>query len=479
MLIRTRLLLLLIPVLLASGSVRAASLDGSPPAVGAAEAARLYERANDYVTRMQEGEYSYVYLQFYWKRAQANVDRVERVYPDSPTARALESGQLKLGPYALGYFRDRVLYDLELKRVGSLDQVNCPIFLYGLDPKRADGLRDAALESIIETLARQQRWGEALIFPVLNKHRPLLLGTIFRVASRYDQKDIVERLIASTPPAMQEAASFWPSLAEAQALLGKPRGDLDALLKKHPQDAVRRAALLGIVRREVLIRRLQALHVAIQGTIATTHFELLNLQVRDDVRAAAARFFPGRPGAAEPILAVYRAALGEEPAPDAPKEAHLAYLRFLADADRFDAIDAYADRPGLGFGAPVRLACRLDAIELYAEAGRDADADRRRGALADSHPADADQAGLAEFRGQLDCTEHPVTIRQKTFASLPIHDPCVLAVAIGDWALCPNQSIRGAAPWDAVVYRFAGGFERLPAPASKAVSTAASTLLPY
>ena len=54
----------------------AANLDGSTAEVGNAEAARLYAEANAYVTNMAEGQYSYSYLQFYWKRAQANVDRI-------------------------------------------------------------------------------------------------------------------------------------------------------------------------------------------------------------------------------------------------------------------------------------------------------------------------------------------------------------------------------------------------------------------
>ena len=65
------------------------------------------------------------------------------------------------------------------------------------------------------------------------------------------------------------------------------------------------------------------------------------------------------------------------------------------------------------------------------------------------------------------------------FSELPISDPCVMATAIMEWSLTPNRSQRGATPWDAVVTRFAGGFEKLPMPKSAAVGDAASTLKPY
>jgi len=475
--IRTRLLSLAVLALPVAVNSRAADLDGSPPAVGAAEAQRLYERANDFVSRMHEGDYSYFYLQFYWKRAQSNVDRVLHVYADSPTAHTLASGSLKLGPYPLDYFRDRVLYRLEQKRLGALDSVNCQIFLYGLDENRDDPQRNAALESILEVLARQQRWGEVLAFPVLDRHKALLLRTIFRVAARYDQKPIVDRLIATVTPSQQVAANFWPELAEADALLGKPRTVLDALIKAHPSDAVRLAALNGIVLREITIRRMQTLHASIKQTIATTHFEVLNLKQRDDVAAAAARYFPGRPEMAAPALAVFRASQGEAPAANARADAQVAYLRFLADAGRFDELDAYAANPDLA--PPNRAACAEALIEFDAEAGRTAEADAARQAFARAEPALADAAALAEFRGEAESIGSQLTVREKTFADLPIHDACVLAQAIGEWSLSPNRTQRGAFPWDAVVFKFSPGFDHLPPPASIAVKDAASTLKPY
>jgi hypothetical protein len=48
-----------------------------------------------------------------------------------------------------------------------------------------------------------------------------------------------------------------------------------------------------------------------------------------------------------------------------------------------------------------------------------------------------------------------------------------------DWSLTPNRSQRGATPWDAVVFKFAGGFKNLPKAKSAAVGDAASTVKPY
>ncbi|HMD60796.1 MAG TPA: hypothetical protein VKG78_05175, partial [Opitutaceae bacterium] len=440
--------------LAALAPLEAANLDGSPADVGNAEAARLYAEANAYVSNMAEGQYSYAYLQFYWKRAQSNVDRARRVYPDSPTARALGRGELKLGPYDLDYFRDRVLYNLELKRLGAYDDVNCAIFLYGLDPNRNDALRDEALSDILEVLARRQRWEEALRFPVLGVHRPLLLRSIFRIAAFYDQPATVKKLTDGSAPAERQAAGFDPIQAEAMALLGKPRAGLYRFVDEHPGREVRIAALRGIVERAALIRRIEMRSIPQGESIQTVHLVVQNLSLRDDVPAAAARLFKDSPDGAAPLLAVHSASLGASPGPGSPIEARLAYLRFLADAGRMDEVGSY-DR-GYDLDRETMRACQLKAIELYAEAGQMEKAEKIRKEFAGRGAADANDAGLAEFRGRMDSTEVPLVAREKTFSDLPIADPCVLATAIMDWSLTPNRSQRGATPWDAVIFKVAG-----------------------
>lgn len=475
--LRTRLLALLAPALALATVAGAANLDGSSPEVGNAEAARLYANANDYVANMAEGQYSYSYLQFYWKRAQSNLDRIRRVYPDSPTAQALNKGELKIGPYALDYFRERVLYNLELKRLGSFDDVNCAIFLYGRAEDRNDAKRDEALAEIVEVLARRQRWGEALRFPVLAAHRPILLGTLYRIAAFYGVEEMVKRLDHDATPAEREAAGFDALRAEGLALQGRPREELYKFVAEHPTPAVRTAALTGVVEREVLIRRMLELHVPFSTTIQTVHLVVQNTALRDDVLAVAGRLYAGNLDAAGPTLAIYTAAQGTAPDRTAPLAAHLAYLQHLADAGRLEAVASYATDAQLAGGN--RRAVLLKVIELDAEAGQLGDAEKARHAFAPDFTPDANDAALAEFRGRMDSTESPLVVREKTFADLPISDPCVMAGAIMEWSLTPNRSQRGATPWDAVVTRFAGGFDHLPKPKSAVVGDAASTLKPY
>jgi hypothetical protein len=164
---------LLLAALSLSGPLRAANLDGSSPEVGNAEAVRLYVEANDFVTNMAERQYSYDYLQFYWKRAQSNIDRIRRVYPDSPTSQSLARGDLKIGPYPLDYFKERVLYDLELKRVGAYDDVNCAIFLYGLDPTATTRSGTGPLRTSSRSSPAASAGGRPSGSPSSTVHRPL------------------------------------------------------------------------------------------------------------------------------------------------------------------------------------------------------------------------------------------------------------------------------------------------------------------
>jgi hypothetical protein len=475
--LRSRLLSILAATLALSATAEAANLDGSTPEAGNAEAARLYSEANAYVTNMAEGQYSYSYLQFYWKRAQANVDRIRRVYPDSPTSAAMARGELKLGSFELGYFRERVLYNLEIKQLGSFDDVNCAIFLYGLNEGRSDPQRDEALERILEVMARRQRWSEAMRFPVLAAHRPLLLRSIFRIAAFYDQPAIIRRMIADSTPAEREAAGFNALLAEAQALLGKPRSELFKFVAEHPGNDVRAAALRGIVERAILIHRKETGHLPVGDSIQTVHLVVQNLSLRDDVPAVASRLYRDSPDGAAPLLAVYSASLGISPGSAAEPEAHFAYLQSLADAGRLDAVGTYvADSQVKG---ATRRACELKEAELFAEAGRMEDAEKIRLGYASMGAAAGNDAALAIFRGRMDSTAVPLVAREHTFSDLPMTDPCVMAVAVMEWSLTPNRSQRGATPWDAIVFKFAGGFENLPMPKSQAVSDAASTVRPY
>jgi hypothetical protein len=460
--------LIALAALFGAAATQAFAIDDSPEG----EAARLYSRANDYVRNIPEKDYSYAYIQFYWKRAEANLERVERVYPQTSTGQQLQSADAKVGPFALDYFKDRVLPRLEEKRLASFDAVNCAIFLYNLDEQRWDQTRLDAQQSILEVLARQKRWSEALAFPVRDQDRPRKISTIFKVAARYNQKKVVENLLTNATP--EEQKLLWPDLGEAMALNGTPREEIAKLLDKHDGDDVKLAILAAMAHREIGIQRAATTKKDFKDGIQETHDSLTNLKVRDDVDSVARQFFPHGNAEAATILASYHAALGQKPASDAPGAVHAAYLDYLSSVARADSLTAYAKVLQLSGDDERKVELKL--IELYAANHRDEEA---QALLATLDPSAADAGAAAEAEGRMESEENTLTIRENTFSSLPIKDPCVLAQVIMTWSLTPNRSIRGAAPWDSVVYKFEPGFENLPLPKSKDVQNAASATNPY
>jgi hypothetical protein len=464
-------------VLLATGDglgfARAAEpADASP----ASEATRLYDSAHDYVQAIKEGEYSYSYMQFYWKRAQANLDRISRVYPNTPVGAQLKSGSVKIGDFDLPYFKDRVLFRLEQKRIAAVDSVNCAIFLCELKGETWDTQRRDALMKIIEALSRQKRWGEALKFPVLPVDDQRKLETIFRVAARYDQADLVKQILTGIKPEdTGKRRSFDAILGEAIALRGRSREDIAKLLDQDPADEVKLAILSGMIERETIIQRTAALrlplnHILLEGD------SVKNPDVRDDVDAVAKTFFPSGNPAAQELLARFRAGLGTKPALNAPVAVHLSYLEYLEAAEKYDDLTAYLR---FDFPTSARTPIELKVLELLAEAGRAKDAEALRLALSTKGGLAAEEATLAQFRGQMRSTLLPLVVHQKTLAEIPFTDPAYLAGAMTEWSLTPNRSIRGPAPYDAVVYKFAPGFANIPQPKSQAVQDASSASKPF
>jgi hypothetical protein len=473
MLSRIRLKLLLSIALLALLAPAPHAAPAADPAEDATEAKRLYENAQSFVSTIGEGPYSYAYIQFHWKRAQANIERILRLYPTTPTGRALATGQLKLGEFELTYFRDRVLYRLEEKRVAAFDAVNCAIFLYNFDERRWDDTRRAALGRILEVLSRLQRWAEALKFPVLDTDKAYKAAAIFRVAARFEVDDMVKKLLAVTPKS--ELTATRAILGEALALRGRPRTEITKLLDEDPAPAVKLGVLSGMIEREIAIQRGAALRLDPKNIILAGG-ALQRPEVRDDIFATHQTFFPSATVASTELVDAYRAALGTKPAASAPTSVHLAYLEYLAAFEKFDELETHL----LSSLPPAaRQPAAFKAIELYAQAGRTADATRHRAPLNQAGGAAAQTAILSEFRGQMHSLEKPLTVQPDTFSSLPISDPCVLAQAIMEWSLTPNRSIRGAAPYDSVVQKFQPGFANIPAPKSDAVRDASSALKPY
>jgi hypothetical protein len=443
------------------------------PAEDAAEAKRLYDSARDYVVNINEGPHSYAYIQFHWKRSQANIERILRVYPATPTARSLAAGQLKLGEFELAYFKDRVLSRLEEKRLAAYDAVNCAIFLYNFQENRWDDTRRAAYGRILEVLSQQKRWAEALRFPEREGERAFKAAAIFRVAARLEANDVVKQLLATTPD--EDLPATHALLGEALALRGRSRNEILQLIEDSTSEVVKQGVLSGMIQREVAIQRAAALRVPTKNIVIAGQ-PLQRPTVRDDIAATAQAFFPTPTAASAELLDSYRAALGARPALDAPTSVHLAYLEYLAAFEKFDELESYL---AAALPAATRQPAALKAVELYAQAGRTADVARHRAPLVNAGGALAQTVALAEFRGQMNSTEVPLTVHPTTFSDLPITDTSVLAQAIMEWSLTPNRSIRGAAPYDTVVQKFLPGYANIPAPKSDAVRDAASALKPY
>ncbi len=478
MFIRSLLTCLGLAALVAAAAPRllAAAAAANQPAD---EAQRLYERANDLVITLTEGKYSYSYLQFYWKRAQTNLDWINLVYPDTPVGRALKAGQVKVGPFELAYFRERVLPKLEEKRQATVDAITCAIYLCEQKGEIWDEARLAAVNRILEALSRQSRWGEALRFPVppppvAPQAEADKLASIFQVAARFEQDNLVKELLAATPT--ERLPRMHAILGEALALRGQPRQKITDLLSLDPADEVKLAVLSGMAQREARIRLSATLKIP-TARIMLIGDVLKFPEVRDDVEAVARTLFPAGNPAADTVLAAYRAALGERPAVGARLPVHQAYLEYLTATERFTDLAAYPGTPGLA--AATRSGCELKLIELLAQAGRLPDSEKLRITFSATSPTAAEAATLAQFRGRMNSESTPLVVHQFTLSELPFKDPTFAAQALMEWSLTPNRSIRGAGPYDAVVQQFAPGFENLPLPKSKEVGEAASVQKAY
>lgn len=456
---------LLSPFALASDIVEGIGPFAGPEAD--AEAARLYARANDYVTNVTEGRYSYAYVQFHWKRASANLDRIARTYPTSPTAAKLKAGAL-LGTYDPTYFKNRVLPRLEEKKVASFDAINCAIFLYYLDTNRDAAGKQALLASIVQTLCRQTRWGEALSFPVVDTERPWLWNEVARQAAIYNNDKLVGELLRNSPAKNQPQLRL--TIAEALAFRGDSLAALDAFLKKEGDTpALRGAIFAGLLRRALPVQRAQQLQQPLKGLYSDV----------DGIQN------PERPGIDLPAY------LQTIPAGPERDTAQLGYARHLAALGQLDAARAQlpARQHGLlaasampvlvanqditgALALPAKLgvpanqvpAYHLALLEQVAIAGLEKEIPAVRALLPATHAVDA---AYHEFRGRMLSTVKSLVVREHVFAELPINDPNRIGRLICEWSLTPNRALRGAAPWDAVVYKFAPGFVNLPPPKDK------------
>jgi len=428
-----------------------------------AEAARLIQRAEDFVNNVVEDQYSYAYVQFHWKRADANIDRILRAYPSSPTAAQLRAGSVSVGPFAPSYFKERVLPRLEEKKVASFDAVNCAIFLYNLPSNRDANAKRQLLASIIQTLCRQIRWGEALSFPVLDDERPWLWSEVIRQAAIYRNDKLVAELLGNILPAQRPL--LITTVAESLAFRGETMTVLEAFLGKEGDTPALRAAMFnGLLRRELPIQRARTAGRPLKGLYDGVDGIQLPEQPGIDLAAWLQTIPPG-PARAEANrnYAHYLAKLGriDEARTLVPEEqqaglasSYAAHLVYRGDYSAVLQLPAAFTLRG-----DQADQFNLQLLELLAEFAPE----KEIAAVRDRIPAAlAASAAFREFHGHMFATERQLVVRNRTFADLNLKDPNLVGRLACEWSLTPNRSLRGAAPWDAVVFKFAPGFENLP-----------------
>lgn len=460
--IARRLVAFALPVLFASALAGEIGPFTGPEAD--AEAARLYERANNYVNNVVEGGYSYSYVQFHWKRAGSNLDRILRAYPASPTAALLRSGAGKVGPFTPEYYKERVLPRLEEKKVASFDAVNCAIFLYNLESNRDQAGRRELLAAIIQTLCRQIRWGEALSFPVLDDERPWLWAEVAGQAAIYHNDKLVDELLTNISP--EGKPLLLAAVGASLAFRGEAVTGLEAFLQKHGDTPALRAAIFsGLVRRELPIQHALAFKQPAKGLYSGVDGIQQPAQTADlpawlDTLPAGAERT-----AADLVYARYLAALGRldaarRAAPaGAQAELAAAYAEWLVANEDYAGAQNLPRTFGLNEVQTGRFRLRL--LELLARQGRDKEAAAVHAQL----PAALAAEGVfRDYHGRLFSTEKQLVVREHTFSAIPLLDPNYVGRLVCAWSLTPNRTLRGAAPWDAIVHKFAPGFENLPPP---------------
>jgi hypothetical protein len=434
-----------------------------------AEAARLYHHADDFVRNVAEGRYSYAYMQFYWKRAGANIDRILRAYSSSPTAQKLRAGELQAGPFAPKYFKECVLPRLEEKKVAAFDAVNCAIFLHGLKSNNDEAGKKRLLEKIIETLCRQIRWNEALGFPVLDEERAWLWNIVVREAAIYHNDQLTDELLTNIFP--EARPQLLASVAAGRAFRGDSPEELEQFLADNQDEpALRAAVFAGLARRELKIQRALSFKLPLKGLYDGVD-GIQNPEQQADLASFLATI-PAGPAHNDAVrhFAVFLAGLGRldearhlAPAAAGQPDFAAAYAEWLVLNEDYDRALDLARTLGLSPADAEQFHLRL--IEILASASREKEAAAVRARL----PARlAAEAAFREFHGRMFATgDSQLVVRENSFSDLPLEDPNLTGWLICEWSLTPNRTLRGAAPWDAVVFKFAPGFENLTPPTEK------------
>lgn len=434
------------------------------------EARELYTRADDFVRKINEGAYSYEYINFHYQQAMKNVDRILTAYPNTEEARKLQRGELKLGNYSIDHFRDAVLPQLGDMKEATESMVNCAIYLYNL-PEATRPESRAALALILETLCRQVRSDEALIFPTLDDDRILARETIIRVIARGALQETALSLVEGAEP--EEQPIYAAAYGQGMAVAGQKLAELEEITARFPttDKKIELGILQGMIERETNAfrdaadnvkkkKREEALKAAKVENAATP------APKKESVRYDVAAYYHEKFGAQPPSAAVaafagFRALQGdlaEARAIAGGDKAALAavaanYYEYLALNDRLTGQENLHRQLGLEPEAVGRSELRL--VELLAENARYAEADAIKDRGTAEFPALHDQFIRSRMRGVFYSREELFYLNAKTIPALDIKDPAVCAQTLLDWVLSPNRLQKGSS-WgaDQILFKY-------------------------
>lgn len=442
-----------------------------PPSEDEAEARRLYDRANLSVRDITEGRYSYDYINFHYVQAMQNIDRILTAYPDTEYARKIRDGELKLGPYAIDYYRNVLLAQLGDMKEATESVVNCAIYLYNLP--EADHLESkVALGQILETLCRLVRTDEAMIFPVLPSQQLFAQQTIVEVLARGGQSDAAMSIVEGADPGQQPdlAASYGQGIAVGGAKLTA----LDDLVANYPapDHRVELGILRGMIEREGLGYRDKYDFVKQER----------EKKALEDLRKSGKT--PEKPKEAPvryDIAAYYRGHFGSNPPPVATA-AYAGYLALQGKLDEARALVAnlgepalvevvanYYDHLGLlnqltgretldrqlGLTADGVARCQLKLVAFLAQNDDDSTADTLEQAGMTDFPKFRDQFIRSRAWGQFYSRRQLFYLNEHTIPDLGIKDPAVCAEVLLDWFLSPNRLLKGSS-WgaDQIIFKY-------------------------
>jgi len=458
---------LLILLLGASGCTK----QTEPPTAQAEEARRLYERADLFVKKIDEGQYTYDYINFHYNQALKNIDRILLAYPETEVGQKLRRGELKLGKFTLDHFRNTVLVQLGDMKEATESVVNCAIYLHTLPEASRPETREA-LGLILETLCRLVRSDEALIFPTLPEDKVFAQQTIIRTVSRYLQGGISLSLVQGADEANQPVLAG--AYLEGLAVGGMKLESIEDLIERYKSSGrdVELGALKGMIEREAQIYRDQfdkvkkereraALEAA--KTAGTIPAQPKEESVRYDIAAFYAAHFAVKPlPVASKAFASFRALQGY-------LDEALKAVGSLDDSAKVEVIGAYFEYLGLTGkltgGETLHREQRMDAdsvaraqmklIELLAQNANYAAADALQAAATAESPKFRDHFIRARWRGRFYSREELFYLDAKTIPNLGIKDPAICAQVLLDWFLSPNRLLRGSS-WgaDAIVFKY-------------------------